>query len=36
MIAHKQYVMSHYDINKKIVMAWIQKDKYWPWTEKKE
>ena len=27
--------MSHYEFNKKIAMAWINKDKYWLKTEKK-
>ena len=35
MIAHKQYVMSHYDSNKKVFVAWIQKDKYLPKNIKK-
>ena len=36
MISYEQDVMSHYDVNKKIVMAWIQKDRCGPKKEKKE
>ena len=36
MIAYEQDVMSHYDVSKKNVLAWIQKDRCVPKTEKQE
>jgi len=30
MITHKQIILSHYEFNKAIALAWLDKDKYWP------
>ena len=30
MISHRRDELSNYKFNKKIALAWLQKDKYWP------